>query len=83
MFHRQALATSKRAAQPLESRVRKRSSESASPGALAVSMPVAEAFRDPTSATEAVSRTAPFTKTAGGAGRVCSSAALGKLRRPA
>src|SRR5918995_5607131 len=41
-------------------------SQSANPRALAVSMPVAEAFRDPTSATEAVSGTAPHTNTAGG-----------------
>src|SRR5919107_1652636 len=41
-------------------------SESADPRALAVSIPVAEAFRDPTSATETVSGTLPFTNTAGG-----------------
>src|SRR5918998_6969088 len=41
-------------------------SESARPRALAVSMPVAEAFRDPTRATETVSGTSPFTNTAGG-----------------
>src|SRR5215218_10919986 len=41
-------------------------SESASPSALAVSMPVEEAFREPTRATQTTSGTAPFTKSAGG-----------------